>query len=203
MVTHDAGATWAACTGATCPSRFSAPCRPHDSAAARSRCLPVNYRQNETHPNIATVTIAGSKVFVTIFDTSEADATLLGPCKGEVGHDPELKQYCGGPWVSSDGGVSFEYLFQRYPFAGAALRCPGTSVQYSTPNFPNIEVDPADPEHLFLGGWGSAGPGQGLHELSHGTWMNWDWCGSTDGSDKSCFEGQRPDSMTNDFNVYA
>ena len=202
MVTHSAGQTWGACTSATCPLRFASKCDPH-AIVTSAGCLPINAKQNETHPNTATVTVTGGKVFVTIFDTSEADPALLGQCTGggEVRTDPSLKQYRGGAWMSEDGGVSFIHLFRTFPFTGAALRCPGVSVHYSTPNFPNVEVDPADPTHLFLGGWGSAGPGQGLHELVGGKWIYWDWCGGNS-SDKSCFEGERPDSMLLDFNTY-
>ena len=55
------------------------------------------------------------QVFVTLFDTSEADAGLLGKCtSGEVRRDPTLLQYRGGPWMSTDGGASFVYLFRQY-----------------------------------------------------------------------------------------
>jgi hypothetical protein len=155
MVTRDLGQTWGSCTRRTCPARFCTHlCAAYGPDTSRSTCLPLNSKQNETHPNIATVTVSSEKIFVTLFDTSEADVGLLGQCTGtETRQDPKLKQYTGGPWMSSDGGVSFIYLFRQYPFNGAALRCPGVACEYSTPNFPNIEVDPTDDSHIFLGTW--------------------------------------------------
>eukprot|EP01052_Picozoa_sp_SAG31_P001846 SAG31_NODE_62_length_28678_cov_21.548270_17_plen_371_part_00 len=152
MVTHDAGRTWKPCALHTCPARFrSRPCNPHATANGTS-CLPVNAKQNETHPNVATVAVTSGKVFLTLFDTSEADVGLLGQCEGGASRpDPNLKQYRGGPWMSTNGGVSFVHLFRQYPFRGATLRCPGTACEYSTPNFPNVAVDPADDSHIFLG----------------------------------------------------
>eukprot|EP01052_Picozoa_sp_SAG31_P001845 SAG31_NODE_62_length_28678_cov_21.548270_16_plen_554_part_00 len=55
---------------------------------------------------------------------------------------------------------------------------------------------------LVAGGWGSAGAGQGLHELVNGSWLYWNWCGSNNSRDAGCFEGERPDSMTQDYNTY-
>ena len=105
-----------------------------------------------------------------------------------------------------------------------------TRLLRSTPNFPNVAVDPDDSAHLFLGwgsnfscskdsqyiiyfkiannglalsrGWGSSGAGQGLWELAGGEWVYWDWCGGNSSDDSGCFEGERPDSMTQDFNTY-
>ena len=152
MVTRDYGQTWGVCTSLTCPARFcTRPCAVHRQETGSS-CLPVNFNQNETHPIIATVTVSSGMIFVTLFDTSEADVGVLGQCTGgETCRDPKLQQYTGGPWMSSDGGVSFLYLFRQYPFTGAALRCPGIACEYSTTNFPNIEVDPTDASHIFLG----------------------------------------------------
>lgn len=151
MVTRDAGQTWRACTSRTCPGRHR-PCDSHAIGIAPG-CLPINAKQNERHPNVATVAVVESrKIFVTLFDTSEADVRLLGQCKGgATRRDPNLMQYRGGPWMSTDGGASFVYLFRQYPFGEAAIRCPGIACEYSTPNFPNIEIDPADDSHLFLG----------------------------------------------------
>ena len=151
-VTRDGGQTWGPCTTRTCPARFTNyPCTVQSGTDTPS-CLPVNLDQNETHPNIASVTVSSENVFVTLFDTSEADVDLLGQCKaGETRRDPLLKQYTGGPWMSTDGGVSFVHLFRQYPFEGATIRCPGTACEYSTTNFPNIEVDPTNASHIFLG----------------------------------------------------
>ena len=151
---------------------------------------------------VGTAVISGRKLFVTIFDNAAApeDADECNFTRP----DPDLKHYRGGPYVSSDGGVTFESLFERHSFTGVVIRCPGVSPRYSTSNFINIAVDPHDPDHLFLGGWGA---GQGVHELRTGKWVYWDACNSTSGPSSSeapygCFEGRRPDSMILDYNTY-
>ena len=183
------------CTSATCPARFAAPC-------VGASCLPINTAQNATSPNTGAVAIASSHIFLTIFEMGEADAGT-SPCDN-VRPDPQLKKYRGGPYRSADGGVRFEWLFKVYPFRGAlGLRCPRVPITYSTPNFVNIAVDPADTTHLFLGGWGSLS-GQGLHELRSGAWTYWNDCPTEDTHEGQwgCWEGRRPDSYQQDPNTY-
>jgi hypothetical protein len=149
-------------------------------------CLPVTTQANRTHPNVRTViavdrptdtsgarnsssSSGGSTdplIFVTLWDEGWFD------CAGGTFADPNLTRFRGGPWVSADGGLSFRSLFaQPTPFPNASLRCAGQPATYLSSNWPQMAVDPTDPGHVLLAGWGAGG--QGLHE----------WRGAMEGVD--------------------
>jgi hypothetical protein len=138
----------------------------------------------------------GGRSFVQLF--------RVHPFRGASLRCPGVSCHYSTPNVS-DRAAQWPPIHDSHAFAAAVLRWLAGSrpaVAVACVQYPNMEVDPADPSHLFLGGWGSAGPGQGITELVDGHWVYWDWCGGSDGSDRSCFEGERPDSMAQDWNTY-
>lgn len=127
----DSGRSWHKCGAAGVGD--GTPCPFLAKACTGSSCLPIagaGADWNETHPNTRQVVVSAGLVFVTVFDVKAHPADVDKPCTFTL-NDPTLKHYRGGPWVSSDGGFSFRWLFKaaqgRANFTAARLRCPGVS----------------------------------------------------------------------------
>jgi hypothetical protein len=211
MVSIDRGLHWQLCDQILCPASMGSsgtptctplPQPPSPIMGSGLHCLPTTLQMNRTHPNVRTVVASGDLIYVTLWDEGWI------PCNGSESSyvDVNRSWYRGGAFVSGDGGKSFDWLFASALFPNSTLRCTAQQPsKYITGNFPHIAVDPADPRHILLAGWGN--PGQGLYELEDGVWKQWGACGISDTSNPvsaaDCFDGARVDSLTLDSNQYA
>ena len=152
----DAGSSWASCAepGVDCEAWMpDAPCEPGID------CLPVSdYVYDLTHPTLTDLGIysdgeadsARTYLYATIQDRGHLDRD---DCTGYKS-DYDLERLTGGPWRSQDGGLTWEYLFhpeddpKQY---SRVFRCnEDVSSTWSTSVYLDIEVDPFDPDHIFI-----------------------------------------------------
>lgn len=176
--------------------------------------------RTEEHPNLRDLELlidddGNELLYVTVWDRGYEDVDREGCIDATDGThrpstgDPDLDYYRGGPYVSRDGGLTFEWLLTDHdgdPLLDTVIyRCFEDSGEvYSTSHFWALEVDPSDPEHFFVGVWG---PNGGIHEFRREALDGgWHWWG--DHRDTAthpgvcpgydCYEGGEPVSLAQD-----
>ena len=189
LQTSDRGITWEPCDlGAACDAWI-----PPEACAPAVDCLPVLTQVGATRADVRDV-----EVFVTAAGETWLYA-ILGErgylndatCTGVRGWDADLAHMTGGPYRSTDGGLTWEYLFDPADAAlyGQAysqyLRCnPADTNPWSDTEWNDIEVSPTDPEHYLIGAEYILG-GVSVH-TSDG-WFHTDRAPTC--PDHDCFEG--------------
>jgi photosystem II stability/assembly factor-like uncharacterized protein len=186
----DGGSTWSSCATAGCPAAFTAPC------TSGTDCLPVITSAGETHPNIRDLKLVAGSLYVTIWDSghaSEAGAGCDAAVDQDYFNDSALDYYRGGPYRSSDGGLSFDWLLKpggTVLFDAIRYRCDASGDEtWDMTSLPFVEINPSNPDQVILGAFGLRG---GIYELDlAASTYSWyaDCDTSTSAVDYTCFEG--------------
>ncbi len=182
------GGAWVQCTAALCNAEIMNRPRCTDPACLP---LPITDYVGATHATLSDldvhITSTGQTyLFATLDDFGHMDMT--SGCGQEI-NDINLTRVSGGPYRSTDGGLTWTYLFQALPDpAGEVdhfLRCNDTLGRaWNGTYFNNIAVDPADSNHFFIT---ATYLRAGVIEYYNGAWKHHSkvtMCGAN-----SCFEG--------------
>lgn len=177
--TSDGGSSWTTCGTGDCRSlRRSLSGSATAPFCRGSLCLPVistallcsddddgdgvvDSDCYEQHPNVHDLEWVNNQLNVTIFDRGHANDAPTG-CNSDAEADDfadtGLDYFRGGPYRSSDGGLKFTWLLKP---AGTPIldniiyRCDETGgILEKSMNFPELEVNPYDPDVLLMGGLG-------------------------------------------------
>lgn len=122
FVTRDGGRTWTE-RGVSSPRTTADGGETWTADApgcANDTCLPTF---GGRPPEVRDVVVAGDLLYAAIWDGREHPDDAACAKGGPLANDPELKHYRGGPYVSTDGGMTFSWLLTPEIFPNASMRC--------------------------------------------------------------------------------
>lgn len=196
--TSDKGVSWNSCVGnKACNTNLQASAVCTEKATS-SACLPVNEENNEPYPNLRYAYWENGILYALTVDTGWAGGTktsmdtkyraacdtdssgnyvdCLSLCStSDTVQDSKSDFFRGGPWSSSNNGLSWTYLNPNNTTITTTtpqVRCSADDSLEKNTNYTFMAVNPNDVNHFVLGASFVRGHTSGIYEVNSGNWVH-------------------------------